>query len=53
MRWQHNWPLSLVALLALLAMLLASYQWGLPWAAGQLARITPASVAKKRSATKS
>ncbi|MFC3107799.1 M48 family metallopeptidase [Undibacterium arcticum] len=46
-RWQHNWPLSLVALLALLAMLLASYQWGLPWAAGQLARITPASVAKK------
>ena len=46
-RWQHNWPFSLLALLGLLAMLLAGYQWGLPWAAGQMARITPASVVKK------
>lgn len=32
-RWQNNWPVSLLALCALLAVLLSAYQWGVPLAA--------------------
>ncbi|MFP5392462.1 MAG: M48 family metallopeptidase [Gammaproteobacteria bacterium] len=31
-RWQRNWPLSLLALILLVGMLGASYQYALPWA---------------------
>lgn len=46
-RWQRNWPLSLFALIALLAVLIAAYQWGLPWAADTIAKNLPASLEKK------
>lgn len=45
-RWQNNWPLSLLALISLLALLIAGYQWGLPWAADTLAQNLPASLEK-------
>lgn len=45
-RWQRNWPASLLALVTLIAALLAAYQWGLPWAADILARHLPASMEK-------
>jgi Zn-dependent protease with chaperone function len=43
-RWQRHWPASLLALLALIAALLAAYQWGLPWAADAAARHLPAAI---------
>lgn len=43
-RWQRNWPASLLALVTLIAALLAAYQWGLPWAADMLAQHLPASM---------
>ncbi len=43
-RWQNNWPLSLLALVSLLALLVALYQWGLPWAGDRLARHVPRSL---------
>ncbi len=46
-RWQRNWPLSLLALIALLALLVAGYQWGLPWAADTVAQHLPASIERK------
>ena len=45
-RWQQNWPLSLLALISLLAVLAAGYQWGLPWAADKVAQHLPASIEK-------
>jgi Zn-dependent protease with chaperone function len=45
-RWQNNWPLSLLALAGVLAMLVASYQWGLPLAADRLAQHLPPSIEK-------
>ncbi|HJV74889.1 MAG TPA: M48 family metallopeptidase [Noviherbaspirillum sp.] len=46
-RWQVRWPLSLLALVSLLAILIAGYQWGLPWAADTLAQHLPASIEKR------
>lgn len=46
-RWQNNWPLSLLALVALLAGLLSAYQWGLPAGAEVLAKRMPESFGKK------
>jgi Zn-dependent protease with chaperone function len=46
-RWQQNWPLSLLALVSLLTALITGYHWGLPWAADQIARHLPASVEQK------
>ncbi|MES2017179.1 MAG: M48 family metallopeptidase [Pseudomonadota bacterium] len=46
-RWQGNWPLSLLALVCLLAALLSAYQWGLPAAADRIAAEMPASWGKK------
>lgn len=46
-RWQQRWPLSLLALVALLALLTLGYQWGLPWAADHLARHLPNSIERK------
>lgn len=46
-KWQRNWPLSLLALISLLALLIAAYQWGLPWAADTVAQHLPASIEKK------
>jgi Zn-dependent protease with chaperone function len=43
-RWQNNWPLSLVALVSLVALLAAGYQWGLPWAGDRVAQHLPASL---------
>lgn len=43
-RWQRNWPASLLALVTLIAALLAVYQWGLPWAADMIARHLPATM---------
>lgn len=45
-RWQNNWPMSLFALISLLTLLIAGYQWGLPWAADNIAQHLPASVEK-------
>jgi Zn-dependent protease with chaperone function len=45
-RWQNNWPLSLLALAGVLSMLVASYQWGLPLAADRLAQHLPPSIEK-------
>jgi len=45
--WQRNWPLSLCALVSLLAMLVAGYQWGLPWAADTLAQHLPPTMEKR------
>ncbi len=46
-RWQRNWPLSLLALVSVLALLLSAYQWGLPWAADKVAQHLPASLEQK------
>lgn len=46
-RWQNNWPLSLMALVTLLATLLSAWQWGLPAGADALAQQLPASFGKK------
>ena len=46
-RWQNNWPLSLLALVGLLVGLLSAYQWGLPAGADALAQQLPASFGKK------
>jgi Zn-dependent protease with chaperone function len=46
-RWQNNWPLSLLALGGLLSILVAGYQWGLPLAADTLAQHLPPSIEKK------
>ncbi|MEN9867882.1 MAG: hypothetical protein RL748_3472, partial [Pseudomonadota bacterium] len=40
-QWQQNWPLSLAALILLLALLISGYQWGLPAAADKLAQNLP------------
>lgn len=40
-KWQRNWPASLLALMTLVTALLAVYQWGLPWAADIAARHLP------------
>jgi Zn-dependent protease with chaperone function len=44
-RWQRNWPASLVALMSLVMLLVAGYQWGLPMAADTLAQHLPESLA--------
>lgn len=46
-RWQNNWPLSLLALVTLLVSMLSAYQWGLPAGADALAQQLPASFGKK------
>ncbi|OGB24683.1 MAG: hypothetical protein A3I66_17990 [Burkholderiales bacterium RIFCSPLOWO2_02_FULL_57_36] len=46
-RWQQNWPLSLLALISLLAILITGYHWGLPWAADKVAQHLPASIEQK------
>jgi Zn-dependent protease with chaperone function len=46
-RCQQNWLLSLFALILVLAMLVAGYQWGLPWAADRIALHMPAAIEKK------
>lgn len=46
-RWQQNWPLSLLALISLLALLVSGYQWGVPWAADRIAQHLPSSIEKK------
>jgi Zn-dependent protease with chaperone function len=46
-RWQNNWPLSLLALVALLVTLMSGWQWGLPAGADALAQRLPASFGKK------
>lgn len=43
-RWQRNWPLSLAALVFLLALLIGAYQWALPWAAERAAGQLPATM---------
>jgi Zn-dependent protease with chaperone function len=43
-RWQNNWPLSLLALVSLVALLAAGYLWGLPWAGDRIAQHLPASL---------
>ena len=45
-RWQNNWPLSLLALVTLIVALLSGYQWGLPAGAEALAMRMPDSFAK-------
>lgn len=46
-RWQRNWHLSLGALVSLLIVLIAGYQWGLPWAADTLAQNLPPSMEQR------
>lgn len=46
-RWQNNWPLSLLALVTLVTALLSLYQWGVPLAADQVAQRLPASWSKE------
>lgn len=46
-RWQRNWPASLLALVSLVVVLACGYQWGLPWAADWLAQHLPESVERK------
>lgn len=46
-RWQRNWPLSLLTLAGVLALLLSGYQWGLPWAADKAALHMPAALEQK------
>lgn len=46
-RWQQNWPMSLLALISLLTVLIAGYHWGLPWAADKIAQHLPASIEQK------
>lgn len=45
-RWQNNWPLSLLALVSLIVALLSAYQWGLPAGAEALAKRMPESFGK-------
>jgi Zn-dependent protease with chaperone function len=45
-RCQNNWHLSLLALVCLLALLIAGYQWGMPWAANRVAEHLPRSMEK-------
>jgi Zn-dependent protease with chaperone function len=45
--WQQNWPLSLLALITLVAVLISGYQWGLPWAADEIAQRLPPSLEQK------
>ncbi|CAN5139085.1 M48 family metallopeptidase [soil metagenome] len=46
-RWQQNWFLSLSALIVVLALLISAYQWGVPWAADNLAQHLPVSIERK------
>lgn len=46
-RWQNNWPLSLLALVLVILTLASGYQWGLPLAADTLAQHLPAALEKK------
>lgn len=46
-RWQNNLPLSLVALVGLLAILVSAYQWGIPLAADTLAQHLPPAIEQK------
>jgi Zn-dependent protease with chaperone function len=46
-RWQNNWPLSLAALVSVVVILAATYNWGLPLAADTLAQNMPADMEKK------
>ncbi|GAB3538944.1 M48 family metallopeptidase [Noviherbaspirillum agri] len=46
-RWQNNWPMSLLALVSLVMLLISGYQWGLPWAADSIAQRLPASLEKR------
>jgi Zn-dependent protease with chaperone function len=46
-KWQQNWPLSLLALITLVAVLISGYQWGLPWAADEIAQRLPSSLEQK------
>ena len=43
-RWQRHWPLSLLALMALVGMLGMSYQWALPWAVERAVARLPAGL---------
>lgn len=45
-RCQNNWHLSLLALVCLLALLIAGYQWGMPWVANRVAEHLPRSMEK-------
>lgn len=46
-RWQNNWPLALLALVALLGSLLFLYQWGVPRAADRIANSLPPEFEKR------
>jgi Zn-dependent protease with chaperone function len=46
-KWQMNWLRSLAALVSLVVVLVSGYQWGLPWAADQIAQHLPSSLEKK------
>ncbi|WP_334190804.1 M48 family metallopeptidase [Noviherbaspirillum sp.] len=46
-RWQQQWAWSLCALIAVIALLISAYQWGVPWAVDQAASRMPASMEKK------
>jgi Zn-dependent protease with chaperone function len=45
--WQMNWLRSLFALVSLVVVLVSGYQWGLPWAADQVAQHLPRSLEEK------
>lgn len=46
-QWQNNWPMSLLALVSVLVILLSTYQWGIPAVADVLARHLPAGLEKR------
>ncbi len=46
-RWQRNWPMSLLALVTTVCLLLSGYQWGLPWATDKVAQHLPAWLEQK------
>jgi predicted Zn-dependent protease len=46
-RWQNNWPISLLALVTLVVGLLSAYQWGLPAAADHIANNLPPEFEKR------
>jgi Zn-dependent protease with chaperone function len=46
-RWQNNWPLSLLALVLVILTLATGYQWGLPLAADKLAQHLPPALEKR------
>jgi Zn-dependent protease with chaperone function len=48
-RLQRHWPIAVVAAVAFLAVVLAGYRWGLPWAAEIGARHLPLSVGHELS----